>query len=307
MRIGIYEAEDLPSGSIIFECYEVIKLLGKGSTGVVYACRHRSDQKEETVALKILLDDGINKEEILKRFRNEIHISYRMSHPNVVRAIEYFRNGHLEGYTMEYIDGGDLISFFNQKKSIQIDEFVELFSKLCSAIQAVHDAGVVHRDIKPQNILIDSQGEAKISDFSTAFCCSKDKFYHDFGSFGTPEYMSPEVIHEGVADQRSDIFSLGTIAYQIVSGSLPYLLKPSKKGGSLKIWRRPKAPDLVNPACPYQLSRWILQAIHLDPRKRFESAEAMNRSLLSLDFSQKRPWNFFPQKQNVEQIAYLVS
>jgi len=138
---------NLQPGTIINGRFEVIKCLGTGSMGMVYACRHRELQGH-TVAMKVLFAEVARDEIAAQRFRNEIVASYGVSHPNVVRAYEYFRDGSLIAFTMEYIPGGDLAERIGSNEPVLIDEAVRMFTQMCSGVQAIHDAGIVHRSLR---------------------------------------------------------------------------------------------------------------------------------------------------------------
>src|SRR5262245_44606229 len=135
---------NLQPGTVINGRYEVVKCLGTGSMGMVYACRHR-ELAGHIVAMKVLFSEVARDEVAAARFRNEIVASYGVSHPNVVRAYEYFRDGDLIAYTMEYVNGGDLADKISNQEVITIAEIIRMLSQMCSGVQAIHEAGIVHR------------------------------------------------------------------------------------------------------------------------------------------------------------------
>ena len=155
----------LQPGTIVAGRYEVVKCLGAGSMGLVYACRHR-ELAGHLVAIKVLFPEVAQDNVAAARFRNEIVASYGVSHPNVVRAYEYFRDGDLVAYTMEFVGGGDLADQLSDPAArIEIPEIVRLLAQITSGVQSIHDAGIVHRDLKPENILLTERGDVKITDF----------------------------------------------------------------------------------------------------------------------------------------------
>lgn len=157
----------LQPGTVLGGKYEVVKCLGSGSMGLVYACRHRELQGH-MVAVKVLFPEVAQDKVAAARFRNEIFASYGVSHPNVVRAYEYLRDGELVAYTMEYVGGGDLAERLSRQERMPIAEVVRLLSQMAAGVQAIHDAGIVHRDLKPENILLTKEGNVKIADFGIA-------------------------------------------------------------------------------------------------------------------------------------------
>ena len=155
--MGNERALSLQPGTVIAGRYEVVKCLGAGSMGLVYACRHR-ELSGHLVAAKVLFTEVAQDKVAAQRFKNEIFASYGVSHPNVVRAYEYIRDGDLIAYTMEFVGGGDLAERLDKPEPLPISEIIRLLSQISSGVQAIHDAGIVHRDLKPENIVLNSKG-----------------------------------------------------------------------------------------------------------------------------------------------------
>lgn len=212
---------NLQPGTIVNGRYEVVKCLGTGSMGMVYACRHRELQGH-IVAMKVLFSEVARDEVAAARFRNEIVASYGVSHPNVVRAYEYFRDGDLIAFTMEYIGGGDLADKISVDEKIAVPEIVRMLQQMCSGVQAIHDAGIIHRDLKPENILLTAQGDIKITDFGIARTGTGPKLTEHGGVVGTIDYVSPEYLEQGQVDARSDIYALGVLAYEMITQESPF-------------------------------------------------------------------------------------
>ncbi len=175
---------NLQPGTIVNGRYEVVKCLGTGSMGLVYACRHR-ELAGHLVAMKVLFAEVARDAVAAQRFRNEIVASYGVSHPNVVRAYEYFRDGDLVAFTMEYIGGGDLADRIGLDEPLEISEIIRMLCQMCSGVQAIHDAGIIHRDLKPENILITVDGDIKITDFGIARTHTGPKLTEHGGVVGT--------------------------------------------------------------------------------------------------------------------------
>lgn len=283
---------NLQPGTIINGRYEVVKCLGTGSMGMVYACRHR-ELSGHLVAMKVLFAEVARDEIAAQRFRNEIVASYGVSNPNVVRAYEYFKDGDLVAFTMEYIGGGDLADRLNQDDLIPVDEAVRMLCQMCTGVQAIHDAGIIHRDLKPENILLSEQGDIKITDFGIARTGSGPKLTEHGGVVGTIDYVSPEYLERGQVDARSDIYALGVLAYEMIAGRPPYKGKSVIETMTLRLKTDPEPPHVVRPECPERLSEIILRAMTRDPAERYQTAGEMLDELSAFreggDGKEKRP------------------
>src|SRR5579872_5903121 len=201
---AISEGRFLP-GRLIAGRYRIIALLGKGGMGEVY----RADDLTlgQAVALKFLPDAAASDEALLERFRNEVRIARRVSHPNVCRVYDV---GEVDGqtfFTMEYVDGEDLASLLRRIGRLPHDKAVEIARQLCAGLAAAHERGVVHRDLKPANVMIDGDGNVRITDFGLAVATSDADAAHA----GTPQYMAPEQLRGARASVRSDLYALGLV------------------------------------------------------------------------------------------------
>lgn len=272
---------NLQPGTIVNGRYEIVKCLGTGSMGMVYACRHR-ELAGHIVAMKVLFAEVARDEVAAARFRNEIVASYGVSHPNVVRAYEYFRDGDLIAFTMEFIGGGDLADRISANEDIPIDEIVNMLCQMASGVQAIHDAGIIHRDLKPENILLTSQGGVKITDFGIARIGSGPKLTEHGGVVGTIDYVSPEYLERGQVDARSDIYALGVLAYEMITSESPFRGKSVIESMTMRLRTDPEAPDSLRPDCPVALSNIVLKAMAREPEERYQSGGEMLEDLEAL-------------------------
>ena len=272
---------NLQPGTIVNGRYEIVKCLGTGSMGMVYACRHR-ELAGHIVAMKVLFAEVARDEVAAARFRNEIVASYEVSHPNVVRAYEYFRDGDLIAFTMEYIGGGDLADRISGEDFLTPTEIVSMLKQMCSGVQAIHDKGIIHRDLKPENILITAQGQVKITDFGIARTGTGPKLTEHGGVVGTIDYVSPEYLERGQVDARSDIYALGVLAYEMVTGEAPYRGKSVIETMTLRLRSDPEPPHHLRSECPVGISNIILKAMRRDPETRYQSADEMLTDLNAL-------------------------
>lgn len=272
----------LQPGTVIQGRYEVVKCLGAGSMGLVYACRHR-ELSGHLVAIKVLFPEVAQDKVAAARFKNEIFASYGVSHPNVVRAYEFIRDGDLVAYTMEYVGGGDLADRLGRNEvPIPIPDVVRMLAQMCLGVQAIHDAGIVHRDLKPENILLTKDGVVKIADFGIARTGHGPKLTEHGGVVGTIDYVSPEYMMNAQVDSRSDIYALGILAYEMVTGTSPFRGDSVYATMTKRLKSDPAAPSVVRPECPSGLDTIIARAMHRDPESRYQRAAEMYHDLRAL-------------------------
>jgi serine/threonine protein kinase len=272
----------LQPGTVIAGRYEVVKCLGAGSMGLVYACRHR-ELSGHLVAVKVLFPEVAQDKIAAARFRNEIFASYGVSHPNVVRAYEYIKDGDLIAYTMEYVGGGDLADRLSRSGDrMAVDEAVRVLAQMCAGVQAIHDAGIVHRDLKPENILLTKDGQVKIADFGIARTGHGPRLTEHGGVVGTLDYVSPEYMLNSQVDWRSDIYAIGILGYEMVVGESPYRGDSVFATMSKRLNSDPPFPSTLRPDCPRPLDDVILKAMHRDPEQRYQSAADMFGDLLRM-------------------------
>ncbi len=264
----------LQPGTVIGGKYEVVKCLGSGSMGLVYACRHRELQGQ-MVAAKVLFPEVAQDRVASARFRNEILASYGVSHPNVVRAYEYLRDGDLVAYTMEFVGGGDLAERLGQPERMPVAEIIRILSQMAAGVQAIHDAGIVHRDLKPENILLTNEGNVKIADFGIARNRHGPKLTEHGGVVGTIDYVAPEYMLRSQVDWRSDIYAIGILAYEMVTGESPFRGDSVYATMSKRLKTDPEPPSKLRPECPPGLDAIILKAMHREPESRYQAGMDM--------------------------------
>jgi len=266
-------SKELASGSTFAGRYQVIEELGKGGMGRVYKVLDKDI--EEKIALKLLKPEIAADEELLQRFRNELKIARHIIHKNVCRMYDL---GNAEGthfITMEYVPGENLKSFIRRSGQLTIGKTVSIAKQICEGLREAHRLGIVHRDLKPQNIMIDVDGNVRIMDFGIARSLRSESLTGKGVIIGTPEYMSPEQVDGQDADQRSDIYSLGIVLYEMVTGHPPFA-GDSTLGIALKQKTEfPSEPKKINLSVPEGLNRLIMKCLEKEPAKRFQNAEEL--------------------------------
>jgi len=211
-------------GAIIANRYEVLKPLGRGGMGVVYKAHDR--MLDETVAIKVLRSEFANTPDMAKRFMSEIKLARKVSHRNVCRIHEYGEDGGIRYISMEYVEGTDLKQALRDKGGLDPGEAFEVAIQVADGLQAIHDVGIIHRDLKTPNIMRDQRGVVRLMDFGIAKIEGMDRGSGALTGtgqiMGTPEYMSPEQCLGDKIDHRSDIYALGIVDYEIFTGQVPF-------------------------------------------------------------------------------------
>lgn len=262
--------------------YEVVARLGSGGMGIVYLAEHAQTRK---VAAVKMLRPGLDSASAARRFEQEIDILRRLDHPNIARIYEAGTAEHAGAarawYAMEYVPGRHIIRH-SEINSLTAERRLSMMAMVCGALAHAHGQGVLHRDIKPHNILVELPGTPKLLDFGVARLTKGDKttMHTQIGQvLGTVQYMSPEQIrgrHDEL-DARSDIYAMGVVLYELLCGRLPYPYDPGDTPALLRAMRQgnPTHPREANPELSEQVERVILTAIATDPAGRYPSAQAM--------------------------------
>jgi TolB-like protein/Tfp pilus assembly protein PilF/predicted Ser/Thr protein kinase len=269
--------EELTTGFIFAGRYQIIEVLGKGGMGKVY--RALDKKLNEEVALKLVKPEIASDKKTLERFSNELKIARKIAHKNVGRMYELMEEKGTHFITMEYVPGEDLKSFIKRAGPLSAGKTTFIAKQVCAGLAEAHELGVVHRDLKPQNIMIDKEGNSRIMDFGIARSL-KAKGITDAGvMIGTPEYMSPEQVDAKETDQRSDIYSLGVILYEMVTGRVPFEGDTPLSVAVKQKTETPEDPRKLNSQIPVDLSNVILRCMEKDKEKRYQSTGELRSEL----------------------------
>ncbi|MFC2168797.1 protein kinase [Acidobacteriota bacterium] len=287
--------KDLTIGSTFDNRYQVIEELGLGGMGRVYKVLDTT--VDEKVALKLLNPDIAAQPQTLERFRNELKLARKISHRHVCRMYDLSEAEGMPYITMEYISGEDLKSLIKRAGQISVGKALNLTQQILEGLDEAHRRGVVHRDLKPQNIMVDMDGNAKITDFGIARSTKTKGLTGPGTIIGTPEYMSPEQVEGKPVDHRSDLYSLGIVLYELVTGKLPFEGDtPLSVAVKHKI-EEPRAPQDINAQIPRDLNRVILKCMAKDKKERYQNAEELLSDLKKIEEGVPTTEKFVPLKK----------
>jgi serine/threonine protein kinase len=258
--------------------YKILGELGRGAMGVVY--RAQDPALDRVVALKtiILSDDADNRKEYEKRFALEARAAGKLNHPNIVTTFDFGEEGDLAYLAMELLEGTDLRTRLKDGP-LPVAEAVEIAVQVAEGLGFAHERGIVHRDIKPGNIMLLERGRAKIMDFGIARMRSDDFKTSTGMVMGTPRFMSPEQISGAKVDQRSDIFSLGVVLYEMLTGEMIFAGADSAQIAHNLATLEPEAPSRRNPKVSSLLDFIVARALKKDPELRYQDANELAADL----------------------------
>ncbi|NIM58800.1 MAG: protein kinase [Candidatus Aminicenantes bacterium] len=282
-------------GSTFAGRYMIIEELGKGGMGTVYKVLDK--EVDEKIALKLLNPDVAANERTITRFRNELKTARKISHKNVCRIYDLSKGKGIYYITMEYVPGDDLKHVVRMMGQLGIGKALFIAKQVCEGLAQAHKKGIVHRDLKPQNIMLDRDGNARIMDFGIARSL-ETKGVTDTGMMiGTPEYMSPEQVEGKEADFRSDIYSLGVIVYEMVTGRIPF---DGETALSIALKHKnevPRDPRELNDKIPEALSLVILRCMEKASESRYQKAEELLSELDQVEKNLPASERFVPVEE----------
>jgi tetratricopeptide (TPR) repeat protein/predicted Ser/Thr protein kinase len=259
----------LPAGLEIGRRYRVKSLLGMGGMGAVYLVHDKDLDRD--VALKLIRSDIADDPDSLERFKREIQLSSRVTHPNVLRVFDLGESDGIKFLTMQFVDGRDLSTILKKQGKLPNERLLKIFRQAAEGLKAAHDQGVVHRDLKPQNIMIDGHDRVYLTDFGLAKSAEQSAMTQTGAVIGTPFYMSPEQVKGDPVDQRSDIYALGVILYQMAAGAVPFTgATPFEV--MMRRMQRPAQPiGELNTGLPRYLQKITERCMATDPNLRYQN------------------------------------
>lgn len=264
--------------------YEIMEIIGVGGMAVVYKAYDNIDHR--IVAVKILKDEFITNEDFTRRFKNESRAISVLSHQNIVKVFDVSYGDRLQYIVMEYVDGITLKQYIEQQGTVNIRESIYFVTQILRALQHAHDKGIIHRDIKPQNIMLISDGTIKVADFGIARFSHSETRTMTGQAIGSVHYISPEQAKGTVTDAKTDIYSVGVVLYEMLTGRLPFQSDSAVSVALKQLQEDPVKPREINPSIPVGLEQIVLRAMQKTPVDRYQSASEM---LLDIEAYKKNP------------------
>lgn len=267
-------------GSVINERYELIENIGSGGMALVYKAIDRLLNR--TVAIKILKDSLKNDTEVIEKFSAEGRAAASLSHNNIVAVYDVGTIEDLSFIVMEYVDGITLKEYINNNKPIEWKKASEITIQIATALKVAHEHGIVHRDVKPHNILITKDGVSKVTDFGIASAVGSDTVVAGGSAMGSVHYISPEQARGGYVDNTSDIYSLGVVLYEMLTGVLPFDGDNAVSIALMKLEQEPVNPKVINLDIPQELDAVVMKAISKEQHIRYKTADEFSEDLKNL-------------------------
>lgn len=261
------------NGKIIDGRYEVIEEVGRGGMAIVY--RAKCLVLNRYVAIKVLRPEYRDDAEFIKRFKIEAQSAGSLSHPNIVSIYDVGNEDDIEYIVMEYVEGITLKQYLSAKGVLQWKEAVDYASQICSGLEHAHKKGIVHKDIKPENVIITKEGILKITDFGIAKALNQGTVTAGGLTMGSVHYFSPEQARGGFTDAKTDLYSLGILTYEMVTGKLPFEGDSAISVAMQHLEAEPVRPSVFNPSLPKSLETVILKAMKKEQNERYQTATQM--------------------------------
>ena len=285
--------------------YEIIRELGKGATSQVYLAKDAFANRQ--VAIKLVRADALGDKELGKRyhklFLTEASLAGKLSHPHIVSIFDAVSDEEGSYLVMEFVEGGTLEPYTQPEGLMPIGSVVEIIFKCCKALDYAHRHGIIHRDIKPANILLTGDTDIKISDFGAALTISAETT--QVSGIGSPAYMSPEQLQEMTLNHQSDIFSLGVVMYQLLTGSLPFKATNNYSMVYQIINVDPPPPSVLRPEIPAAVDHIVKHALEKDVANRFQTWEDFAEALADTFNNLQRPEEVVPETEKFNTLRRL--
>lgn len=257
--------------------YQILEVIGEGGMGKVYKALDK--ELDKIIALKIIRGEKGEDQEAIHRFKQELLLARKVTHRNVIRIHDLGEAEGVKYFTMEYVEGKSLKQVIRERGKIPAEEAVPLAKQVLGALEEAHRQGVIHRDMKPQNVMVDATGAAFVMDFGIARSQDTTGVTATGAVVGTPDYMSPEQVRGEKADPQSDLFSFGVILYEMLTGALPYQAESAVSQVVMRLTQKPRAPRQINVEIPKYLESVVLKCMDLDRAIRYRSASEVVQDL----------------------------
>ncbi|MCK6077439.1 Stk1 family PASTA domain-containing Ser/Thr kinase [Paenibacillus silvae] len=285
--------------------YEVIERVGGGGMALVYKAQDLLLNRN--VAIKVLRQQFVHDEEFIRRFRREAQSAASLSHPNVVSIYDVGQEDDVHYIVMEYVEGKNLNEIIKERAPLQVDEAVHIASQIADALDHAHHNQIIHRDIKPHNILIGRNGRVKVTDFGIARAVTSTTITQTGSVVGSVHYFSPEHAKGIVTGEKSDLYSLGIVLYQMLTGQLPFLGESPISVALKHLQEEFDEPRKFNPLIPQSVENVILKSMRKNPQERYQSAKEMQNDLETCLLPERRNESKvdFPDEDDIDQTRVM--
>lgn len=297
-------------GAILNRKYRVISLIGSGGMAMVYKAVHMSNRRY--VAIKVLKEEYKDDREFLRRFSREATAVLNLSHENIVRAYDVGEFNGLPYIVMEYVEGHTLKALIEQNGKLPVRTAIGITCQILDALQAAHSHGIIHRDVKPQNVIVTAKGKAKLTDFGIAREANASTVtFSGHQLLGSVHYISPEQAKGELATESSDLYSVGVSLYEMLTGEVPFSAESTVSVALMHIQQEVLPPLSIDPNIPLSLNDIVLRTLEKDPKRRYDSARAMRndlvRSLSNPNGTFAKEYNGSPAKPPKKKLSvYLL-
>ena len=263
--------------------YEILQEVGRGAMGVVYKAIDR--ETSECIALKVLRPEVLGDKLMVERFKNELRLARKITHKNVCRIHELTRIREGPCISMEYVEGETIRSLLNRMGVFSLRSSLHIAREICGGLHEAHTQGVAHRDLKPENLMMDRHGHIKIMDFGVARAFSGDSATTLNVIVGTPSYMAPEQVESRTVDQRADIYALGLIVYEMLTGKEVFRADTPLAAAYKQVHEAPPPPRAVDPAISEAVQTLIMRCIEKEPERRFQTVAELGSAIDALGYA----------------------
>ncbi len=268
----------IASGHVIAQRYEILDRISEGGMATVYTARRTDDGN--IVALKVLREQYASDAEFVERFQREAKAVSELVHPHMVRVYDSGRDGAVHYIAMEYVEGANLKEYIRREGRLAPERALQIAAQVCDALEFAHGHGIVHRDIKPQNVLLTTDGQVKVTDFGIARALSSATITQTGTVLGSVQYLSPEQARGAAVGRSADLYAVGVVLYEMVTGELPFDGESPIAIALSHVHKAPPAPSTLVPGLPERVEGIILRALMKSPTDRYRSAGEMRADLI---------------------------
>lgn len=261
----------LPVGSVFANRYEILEMLGEGGMGAVY--KARDNELDRIIALKVIRPELASNPEILQRFKQELVLARQVTDRNIIRIFDLGEADGIRFITMEYVEGTSLYQILREHGKLSVKESAEIIEQVLTGLKAAHREGVIHRDLKPGNIMRDRQGRILVMDFGLARSLESDGMTKTGAVLGTMEYMSPEQAMGAAIDPRSDLFTVGLIFFELLTGKMPFKAETALASLLKRVNERAISVQSLENAVPVPIEKIVGKCLEREPAQRYQSAQ----------------------------------